>query len=124
MWYIIFVIAWFAKAGCAEHHIAVIERLVNSFPPEWLLLPQSGEILENLEYCNRRLRAFALTTGFDIIRKGGGAKALPSWRFFCFYHSTITRNDRKLKARMEVDEEGNITSRHQRDTTNVQQLDY
>ena len=51
-----------AKAGCAEHHVAVLERLVNSFPPEWLLPPQSGEIFENLEHCNRRLRAFALVT--------------------------------------------------------------
>jgi hypothetical protein len=114
---------WVAKAGCAEHHVAVLERLVNSFPPEWLLPPQSGEIFENLEDCNRRLRAFALATGFDIVRKGGGSKALPSWRFFCFYHGTETRNDRKLEARVEADEEGNITSRRQRGSTNVQQLD-
>jgi hypothetical protein len=116
--------AWLAKADCAEYHVAVIERLVNSFPPEWLLPPQSGEIFENLEHCNRRLRAFALATGFDIIRKGGGTKALLSWRFFCFYHGTTIRNDRKLEARMKIDEEGNITSRRQRNTINVQQLDY
>lgn len=107
---------WLAKAGCAEHHVAVLERLVNSFPPEWLLPPQSGEIFENLEHCNRRLRAFVLATGFDIVRKGGGTKAFPSWRFFCFYHGTETRNDRKLEARVEIDEEGNITSKRQRDS--------
>ena len=92
------------------------------FSPEWLLPPQSGEIFENLEYYNRRLRAFFLATSFDIIRKGGGIKALPSWSFFCFYHGTATRNDRMLEAHAEVDEEGNIASRRQHDTINVQQL--
>lgn len=83
----------------------------------------SSGTLSNLEHCNRRLRAFALATGFDIVRKGGGTKALPSWRFFCIYHGTETRNDRKLEARVEIDEEDNITSKRQHDSTNVQQLD-
>src|SRR5436309_9414673 len=115
---------WVAKVGCAEDHIAILERLINSFPPEWLLPPQSGEIFENLEYCNRRLRVFALATGFDIVRKGGSSKAFPSWRFFCFYHGTEIRNDRKLEARIETDKKGNITSKRQRGSTNVKQLDY
>ena len=115
---------WVAKTGYAEHYIAILERLVNSFSPEWLLPPQSGEIFENLEHCNRRLRAFALTTSFDIIRKGGSSKALPSWRFFCFYYGTEIRNDRKLEARIETDKKGNITSKRQRGSINVKQLDY
>ena len=113
---------WLAKVGCVKHHVAVLERLVNSFPPEWLLLSQSGEIFENLEHCNRRLRAFAFATGFDIVRKGGGTKALLSWRFFCFYHGTETRNDRKLEVCVEADEKGNIINRRQCDFTNIQQL--
>src|SRR5436305_11575572 len=115
---------WVAKVGCAEHHIAILERLVNSFPPEWLLPPQSGEIFENLEHYNRRLRAFALATGFDIVRKGDSSKALPSWRFFCFYYSTEIRNDRKLKARIETNKKDNIINKRQRSFTNVKQLDY
>ena len=115
---------WLAKTGCAEHHIAILERLINSFPSKWLLPPQSGEIFENLEHYNRRLRAFALATGFDIIRKGGSSKALPSWRFFYFYYSTETRNDRKLEARIKTDKKGNITNKRQRGSINVKQLDY
>ena len=115
---------WVAKTGCVEHYVVILERFVNSFPPEWLLPSQSGEIFENLKYCNRRLRAFALAISFDIVRKGGGSKAFPSWRFFCFYHGTETRNDRKLETRVETDEKDNITSKRQRGSINVKQLDY
>ena len=59
---------------------AVLERLVNFFPPEWLLPLQSGEIFQILEQFNRRLRSFAPAIDFDIVRKGGGTKTLPSWR--------------------------------------------
>src|SRR5437868_2998302 len=51
--------AWQAKSGCAEHHRAAVERIANSFPVPWLLVPRTGEVLDNLEHCNRRLRAWA-----------------------------------------------------------------
>ena len=35
---------WHAKPGCAKHHVAALERLVNSFLPGWLLPPNTGEI--------------------------------------------------------------------------------
>ena len=70
------------------------------------------------------MRAFALATGFDIVRKGDGSKAFPSWRFFCFYYGTEIRNDRKLEARIETDEKDNITNKRQRGSINVKQLDY
>jgi hypothetical protein len=69
---------WHAKPGCAKHHIAAIERLVNCFPPAWLLPPQTGEIFASKEECNRRLRAFALAEGFDIVRNGGGTGGNPA----------------------------------------------
>ena len=71
---------WKAKPGCAEHHMAAVERAVNLLPPAWLLPPQSGEVFDSLDHCNRRLRGHALTEGFDIIRKGGGTESKPSWR--------------------------------------------
>jgi hypothetical protein len=57
---------WQAKPGCAEHHRAAVERIVNTLPPSWLLKPSSGEIHDSLEGCNRRLRGYALAEGFDI----------------------------------------------------------
>jgi hypothetical protein len=38
------------------------------------------------------------------------------------YHGTATQNTRKLEDRVESDEEGNITSRRQRENTTVSQL--
>ena len=102
---------WHAKPGCAKHHVAALERLVNSFPPGWLLPPNTGEIFASKELCNSRLRAFALAEGFDIVRNGGGTIANPAWRFRCYHHRTATRNHRKLEDRVEKNTEGKITSK-------------
>jgi MULE transposase domain len=102
--------AWQAKPEYAEHHRAVIERMVNAFPPEWLLPPYTGEIFNSLEYYNRRLKAFSLAEGFDIVRKGGGTRANPSYRFSYYYHGKKTRNDRNLEESIKYDEKSKISS--------------
>jgi len=108
--------------GAPEHHRAAAERMVNSLSSWYLLPSRSGELFESLDSCNRRLRGFALAEGFDIVRKGGGTKANPSYRFRCIFHGSETRNDRKLEVIVQRDSEGTITSRRQRDATNVRQL--
>jgi hypothetical protein len=110
---------WQAKPGCAKHHIAVIERLINFFPPAWLLPPQTGEIFASREECNYRLRAFALAKGFNIVRNGGGTSRNLAWRFRCFYYRSEIRNERKLEARVKKDNKGKITSKRQRAYINV-----
>ena len=65
---------WQAKFGCAEHHRAAVERIVNAYPPAWLLPPQSGELFNNLDDCNYRLRGYTFAEGFNIVRKKRGAK--------------------------------------------------
>jgi hypothetical protein len=102
---------WHAKPGCAEHHRAAVERIVNALPPHWLQPPQTGELFDSLEHCNSRLRGYALAEGFDIVRKGGGSRKNPSWRFRCLFHSHETRNDRKLEDYVERSEDGTITSK-------------
>jgi hypothetical protein len=111
--------SWSAKPGCAQHHRAAVERLVNSLPQFYLLQPVSGEVFESLEDCNRRLRGYALAEGFNIVRHGGGIKALPSYRFRCIFHGSNTQNNRKLEEYMEWDSEGKISSKRRRKTTNV-----
>ena len=101
---------WKAKPGCADHHRPVVERVVNKFPSAWLLPPESGEVFDSLDHCERRMRSFSFAEGFDIVRKGGGTKANPSWRFRCLFHGEETRNDRKLEDKVERDEHGTITS--------------
>jgi hypothetical protein len=68
---------WHAKSGCAEHHRAAVERIVNALPPSYLLPPISGEIFDNLDSCTNRLRGYALAEGFDVVRHGGGTKKVP-----------------------------------------------
>jgi hypothetical protein len=60
--------SWQAKSGCAKHHRAAVERIVNAFPPSYLLPPCSGEIFENLDECTSRLRGYSVAKGFDVIR--------------------------------------------------------
>jgi hypothetical protein len=83
---------WHAKSGCIKHHVAALERLVNSFSLTWLLPPNTGEIFASKELYNNRLRAFALAKGFNIIRNGGGTAINLAWRFRCYYHGLATRN--------------------------------
>jgi MULE transposase domain len=113
---------WSAKPGCPRHHRAAVERLVNALPSSYLLPPLSGEVFDSLEDCNRRLRGYALAEGFDVVRKGGGTKANPSYRFKCLFHGSNTQNNRKLEDYVEKDSEGKISSKRQRDATNVRQL--
>jgi hypothetical protein len=113
---------WKAKSGCAEHHRAAIERLVNSLPPSYLLPPRSGEIFANLDDCNSRLRGYALAEGFDVVRHGGGTKLNPGCRYKCIFHGINTQNHRKLEDHVGKDSEGRITSKRQRDATSVRQL--
>jgi hypothetical protein len=103
--------SWQAKSGCAEHHRAAVERAVNLLPLHWLLHPQTGEVFDSLDHCNRRLRGYALAKGFNIVHKEGGSKGNPSWQFRCVYYGERTRNDRKLEDRVERDKKGNITSK-------------
>src|SRR6266496_5063225 len=103
--------SWQAKPGCAEYHRPTVERIVNLLPPSWLLSPQSGEIFSSLDHSNHRLCSYVFAEGFDIVRQGGGTKVNPSWRFFCIYHRDKTRNTQKLKDKVEMDEDSNITSR-------------
>ena len=114
--------AWQAKSGCAEHHRAAVERIANSFPVPWLLAPRTGEVFDNLEHCNRRLRAWAFVEGYDIVRNGGGTAANPSYRLKCIFHGVATRNSRKLEDHVERDEEGRIISKPQREATSARQL--
>jgi hypothetical protein len=58
--------SWQAKPECLKHHRAAAERIINGLPEAYLLIPSSGEILEGLEDCNRTLRGYAFTEGFDI----------------------------------------------------------
>jgi hypothetical protein len=102
---------WRAKPGCAEHHRVAVERIGNALPPSWHLQPQSGELFDSLDHCNRRLRGYAFVQGFDTVRQGGGTKANPSWRFFYTFHSERTKNIRKLEDKVERNEKDTITSK-------------
>ena len=99
---------WQAKVGCAEYYRAIIERIVNAFPLVQLLLSYTGEIFNNLEYYNRRLKGFSLAKEFDIVYKNGGIKIYLTYKFSYYYYRDKTRNDRKLKDSIKYDEKNKI----------------
>ena len=92
------------------------ERLVNSFPVAWLKDPATGEEVANLADGERRLRAYAVANGFDVVHTGGGNSKVPACLFKCIHHGIKTANKRHLEDRVERDEEGKITSRRRRET--------
>src|SRR4051794_27915936 len=88
---------------------------------EELLTVYNSIVLSRL-LCFLEPNTFSLAEGFDIVRKGGGTKANPAYRFSCYYHGNKTRNDRKLEDSVEYDEESRISSTRQRQNTTVRQL--
>jgi len=108
---------WRAKPGCPAHLVAPLEHKVNSFPPEWLEPPKTGETFDTIAECEGRLRAYALAEGFDIVKRGGGTEKVPGTRFCCYHHGEKTRNWRGLEDEVQRDYQGNVTSRRQREAT-------
>src|SRR5215475_12309050 len=110
---------WRAPAGCPGHLRHPLERHVNRFPAEYLSEPQDNEVFDTFEEAHRRLSAFALVQGFDIVKNGGQTSINPGGNLRCIYHGNGTRNWRELEERVERDEAGAITSNRKRDLTVV-----
>ena len=114
---------YYVLPDCPKHLVGALEYTVNALPAAWLLLPQTGEIFDDIADTEQRLHRYCLTEGFDIGRTEGGIKKAPSARFQCSYHGKATKNWCKLEDHVEKNEEGNITSKCQREGTIVSQLD-
>ena len=84
---------WQAKPGCADHHRPVVERVVNKFPPAWLLPPESGEVFDSLDHCERRMRSFPLLKGSTLSTKVEGQRRTLVGAFAVYFmgrrHETI-----------------------------------
>ena len=79
---------WHAKPGCPAHHRAAVERIINTYPPSYLVPPALGEIFDSLEESNRRIYEYTLTKGFNIIRYERGIKVFFNYRFkYIFYNN-------------------------------------
>ena len=81
---------WHAKLGCLAHYRAVVERIINTYPPSYLIPPASGEIFDSLEESNRKIREYILTEGFDIIKYEENIKTFLNYKFkYIFYNNKI-----------------------------------
>ena len=103
---------WRARPGCPEHLRTHLERLVNGFPVAWLDPPASGEVFMNIVEYEKRLKAYSLTEGFDVVKNGGGTKQTSGVTFSCIHHGDATVNRRNLRiesfaiARVRLIQEG------------------
>jgi len=109
--------AWTAHPDCPRHLVATLEKAVNALPVEWLDPPVTGEVFESFQECERRLRGFALSQGFDIVQKGGSGAHTPGKRWVCIHHGVRSQNNRGLEPRVERNKQGEITSTRKRNTT-------
>ena len=114
-------IRFIAPPGCAPHLREAYERAVNAQPTAWRREPITGEVFKDLAEAERRLRCYSLVVGFDIVRISGGTGVFPAASFACIYHGHKTRNTRGLEEIVTRDNEGNILSRRQRNSTSVRQ---
>jgi hypothetical protein len=109
--------AWTAPPNCPLHLVSALESAVNSLPVEWLDPPATGEKFESFDECEKRLRGFSLSQGFDIVQVGGSGATTPLRRYACIHHGLLTANKRRMEPVVERNEEGEITSIRQRNTS-------
>jgi hypothetical protein len=111
---------WTAPPDCLQHVKIELETPVRSFPPSFLLAPVDGEVFENADLCRERLRGWALSQGFAVVRTSGSLKQKqPQFEFRCIHHGPETSDTRKLEKHVERDEEGRTTSRRKQEATNI-----
>jgi hypothetical protein len=111
---------WRAHPECPEHVKAELETRVRSLPSSFLLAPVDGEVFQNKDLSQERLQGWALSQGFAIVQTSGSMKQKrPRFDFHCIHHGNDTQNSRQLEKYVERDEENGITSRRQREATNI-----
>ena len=75
----------------------------------------------NIAECEKRLKAYSLAEGFDVVKNGGGTKKSPGVTFSYIYYGETTANRRKLKERVIRNSEDKIISKRKRESTVVRQ---
>ena len=83
--------------------------------------PEDGEEFPGgPEECKRRLNTWGFTQGCAyVIIRSRATDFTPSWQFSCFFHGNKSKNWRNIQEdRVEKDQEGQITSQRQRNTSN------
>ena len=71
-----------------------------------------------IEY-EKRLKAYSLTEGFNIVKNGGGTKKTPSITFSYIHHGDATTNRRKLKERVIRNSKNEVVLKRKRESTSV-----
>jgi hypothetical protein len=106
-------VMWLAHSECPEHVKAELELRVRSLPSSFLVAPVDGEIFENAALYQERLKGWALSQGFTIMRKSGSMKqARPRFDFHYIHHRNDTLDTRWLEKHIERDEENRIINQH------------
>jgi hypothetical protein len=108
-----------------QHQRRAFDRAVTGLPTDFLSFPVTGEVFKSKAECKARLQGFALSQGFAVVVSKSSQDRTPRAEFLCIHYGIMTRNHRELEDKVEKDSEDNITSKRQRNNTQVmQKLDY
>ena len=111
---------WQAHPHCPPDACERVERAVRALPTGYLDYPQNGEVFESAEACLRRLQGFALSQGFAVVKASGSLLSKrPRIQYKCVHYGQKTRNTRQLEDHVQRDIEGVITTRRQRQNTQI-----
>ena len=115
---------WNAHPNCPAHLRGAIEQRVRALPAHFLEEPEAGEVFGDVDLCQERLQGWALSQGFAIARLSGSMKQVrPRFYFRCIHHGKETANTRNLEEHVDRNKEGKITTRRQRESTNINARD-
>ena len=107
-----------------QHQRSAFDRAIAALPIDFLRFLITREVFGFKAEYKTRLQGFALSQGFAVVIGKSSQDGTPRAEYLCIHHGIVTRNHRKLEDKVVKDSEDNITSKRQRDNTQViQKLD-
>ena len=86
--------SWIPPPGLPDFIVTPIHEAIQKMPPQHLLPPQPGEVLDP-DQAYERLQNYAFSQGFCIVTTSHN-KANTYIRYACIHHGNSTRNWHKL----------------------------
>jgi len=109
------------RFSVSAHQRSTFDRAVAALPIDFLRYPVTGEVFVSKAECKARLQGFALSQGFTVVVGKSSQDGTPRAEFLCIHHGIATQNDRGPEDEVEKDSKGKVTSKRQRDNTQVMQ---
>jgi hypothetical protein len=102
-----------------QHQRSTFDRAIAGLATDVLGYPVTGEVFGSKAEYKARLQGFTLSQGLAVVVNKSSQDGTPRTEFLCIHYNIVTHNYRELEDEVEKDSEGKITSKRQRNNTQI-----